>query len=48
MPRTLTAIFTVALMIGAATMLSACNTVAGAGQDVSSVGKDVTHAADQH
>ncbi len=46
MSRTLTTFFTVALMLGAATMLSACNTVAGAGQDVSSAGHAVTGAAD--
>ena len=46
MSRTITAVFTFALMLGAATMLSACNTVAGAGQDVTSAGHAVTGAAD--
>ena len=46
MSRKLTAFFAVALMLGAATTLSGCNTVAGAGQDVSSAGHAVTGAAD--
>lgn len=46
MTRTLTAIFTVALLVGSAVLLSACDTVAGAGQDVSHAGQAVTGAAD--
>ena len=48
MSRMLTAAFPAALLLSTATLLSACNTGAGAGQDVSNAGKDVTHAADQH
>lgn len=33
--------------IAAALLLTACNTVSGAGKDVSSVGKATTKAADQ-
>ncbi|GAJ28659.1 entericidin A/B family lipoprotein [Acidomonas methanolica] len=36
---------TFALFAGTATTLSACNTVAGAGKDVSSVGHDLSHGA---
>nr|WP_174274020.1 entericidin A/B family lipoprotein [Sphingomonas bacterium] len=32
-------------LVAAALMVSACNTVAGAGKDVSSAGKAVTNAA---
>jgi predicted small secreted protein len=36
-----------ALLLGASVMLSACNTTAGAGQDVSAAGHAVTNTADQ-
>ncbi len=45
MPRIATAL-TLAALMATATLLSACNTTAGAGQDVSSVGHAVTNAAD--
>jgi predicted small secreted protein len=35
------------MLTGAGSMLSACGTVAGAGQDVSTVGKAVTTGAEQ-
>jgi predicted small secreted protein len=35
------------LLSGAAALLSACNTTAGAGQDVSAVGHAVTNSADK-
>jgi predicted small secreted protein len=35
------------LMMGAGSMLSACNTVSGAGQDVSTVGNAVSSGAQQ-
>ena len=35
------------ILTGASTMLSACNTVAGAGQDVSTVGNAVSSGAQQ-
>lgn len=34
-------------LIALAPMLSACNTTAGAGEDLSSAGKAVTHGADK-
>jgi predicted small secreted protein len=34
-------------LAGAGSLLSACNTVAGAGQDVSTVGRTVTTGAEQ-
>ena len=44
----LAALLLVVLMVtGAGSMLSACNTVAGAGQDVSTVGNAVTSGATQ-
>jgi predicted small secreted protein len=46
MSRILTAVFTAVLLLGSATLLSACNTVAGAGQDVSSAGHAVTNGAE--
>jgi predicted small secreted protein len=36
-----------ALLISAGSLLSACNTVAGAGQDVSAIGNTVTSGAVQ-
>jgi predicted small secreted protein len=38
---------TVLILTGAGSVLSACNTVAGAGQDVSTVGNAVTSGAQQ-
>ena len=38
--------FTIALALVAAVALSACNTIGGAGKDVSSVGKAVSKTAD--
>jgi len=35
------------ILAGASSMLSACNTVAGAGQDVSGVGNAVSSGAEQ-
>jgi predicted small secreted protein len=43
----LRAILALALLIGAAATLSACNTTAGAGQDVSAAGHAVTNTADK-
>jgi predicted small secreted protein len=37
----------VLMLTGGASILSACNTVAGAGQDVSTVGNAVTSGAEQ-
>jgi predicted small secreted protein len=35
------------MLTGAGSLLAACNTVAGAGQDVSAVGRTVTSGAEQ-
>jgi predicted small secreted protein len=35
------------LLTGAGSLLAACNTVAGAGQDVSAIGRTVTTGAEQ-
>jgi predicted small secreted protein len=39
--------FAVLLLLGAMPLLSGCNTVAGAGQDVSATGHAVTKGADK-
>lgn len=36
-----------AILLAAAPLLSACNTVAGVGQDVSAAGHGITHTADK-
>jgi predicted small secreted protein len=36
------------VLAGAAAFLSACNTTAGAGKDVSEIGHTVTDTADKH
>lgn len=36
-----------AVLLAAAPMLSACNTVAGAGQDISAAGRGISHTADK-
>jgi predicted small secreted protein len=36
------------VIIGASTFLNACNTVAGAGKDVSKAGHEVTEEANEH
>lgn len=45
-PRALRVFLAAVVVVGAASTLSACNTVSGAGKDVSSVGHDVTRGAD--
>jgi predicted small secreted protein len=37
----------VLMLTGTGSLLSACNTVAGAGQDVSTIGRTVTSGAEQ-
>ena len=48
MSRSITSIFTAVLLLGAASLLTACNTVAGAGQDTAAAGHAVTNAADRN
>ena len=45
--RSAAAKVTALVLAGAATVLSACNTVAGAGQDISTTGHAITGGADQ-
>ncbi len=40
-------ILALSLLVGASAMLSACNTAAGIGQDVSATGNAVTNTADK-
>ena len=46
-PNTIRTVLVVLLLAAAAPLLSACNTTAGAGQDVSAAGRAVTKSADQ-
>ncbi len=46
-PRLVTVVATVATLLGASMALSACNTTAGAGQDLSGAGHAITNAADK-
>ena len=39
---------TLLLLIGAAPLLGACHTTAGAGQDISATGRAMTHSADRN
>ncbi len=49
MSRTFAQIFlALFLLAGAGTLLSACNTVAGAGEDMSSAGHAVTNSAEKN
>jgi predicted small secreted protein len=48
MSRSITSVFTAVLLLGAVSLLSACNTIAGAGQDTAAAGHAVTNAADTH
>jgi predicted small secreted protein len=43
----LKALLTVFILTGAATALSACNTTAGAGKDISNTGKAITNEANK-
>lgn len=45
--RVLSTLLAVGLLVGAAASLSACNTTAGAGKDVSAAGHAVTNGADK-
>lgn len=46
MTRLLSPLLAALVLIGAAGLLSACNTTAGAGQDVSATGRAVTRGAE--
>lgn len=45
--RSILLLLAAGLGLGAATMLSACNTIEGAGEDVESAGQGVSGAAEQ-
>jgi predicted small secreted protein len=40
--------FAVLVLLGAAPLLSACNTTAGAGEDISATGHAITHSAEKN
>ena len=46
--RMATALLALVLLTGAASLLSACNTTAGAGQDLSAAGKAIHHSAEEN
>lgn len=48
MRRTLSMTLTLLALIGAAPLLAACHTAAGAGQDISNTGQALTNSADQN
>ncbi len=39
---------TILMLLGAAPLLSACHTTAGAGEDISATGHAITHSADRN
>jgi predicted small secreted protein len=47
MRNRLLAILTVLVLAGAAPLLGACNTTAGAGEDISATGHTITNTAEQ-
>jgi predicted small secreted protein len=47
-PRTTLLAFTLLALIGAAPLLAACHTTAGAGEDISSAGRAIERSADKH
>lgn len=48
MRANLTLALTLLALLGAAPLLAACHTTAGAGEDLSAAGHAVTHSADKH
>jgi len=48
MCKNLSIALTLLLLIGAAPLLGACHTTAGAGQDISATGKVLTHSANRN
>ena len=48
MRRKIAVAFTIAALLGTVPLLSACNTTAGAGQDLSATGHAITGAADKN
>jgi predicted small secreted protein len=48
MRKNLKIALTLLALIGAAPLLGACHTTAGAGEDISATGNALTHSADKH
>jgi len=48
MRTTILTALTVLALLGSASLLSACHTTAGAGEDISSTGHAITHSADKN
>ncbi|HVC59398.1 MAG TPA: entericidin A/B family lipoprotein [Acetobacteraceae bacterium] len=48
MSKTLSIALTLLVLLGAAPLLGACNTTAGAGQDISATGHAITHSAERN
>ncbi len=48
MTKSFSLAITLLVLIGAAPLLGACHTTAGAGEDMSAAGKAVTHSAEKH
>ena len=46
MRKILAVVFTLATLMGMSTLLSACNTTAGAGKDISATGHAITNGAE--
>lgn len=48
MRKVLSIALTLIVLIGAAPLLGACHTTAGAGEDISATGKAMTNSAEKH
>ncbi len=48
MNKTISIALTLLLLIGAAPLLGACHTTAGAGEDISATGNALTNSAEKH
>jgi predicted small secreted protein len=48
MRKTLSITLTLVMLIGAAPLLGACHTTAGAGEDISATGNALTNSAEKH
>jgi entericidin B len=48
MRKTLSIALTLLVLVGAAPLLGACHTTAGAGEDISAGGKALTNSAEKH
>ena len=48
MRKSLPIALTILILLGAASLLGACQTTAGAGEDISAGGRAITHSAEKH